>query len=151
MGMLGKPFLSLFSKYVKALKALIGLSQRPRSGTENNRPMTALPKIEGLWQTNQSCLPRFESIRSVTYLALSNLKAVVSCWTQEWKMLQRNNIYERGMANLPFPARLEPQKWLYLTNTFLAPRGVAALVPVSDDKTQITLLILGRGALSNHP
>ena len=35
---------------------------------------------------------------------------------------------------------------------FLAtgPRGVAALVPVSDDKIQITLQILGRYALSTH-
>ena len=39
-----------------------------------------------------------------------------------------------------------------MANTFLAPvpRGVAALVPVSDDKTQITLLILGQGALSTQ-
>ena len=40
----------------------------------------------------------------------------------------------------------------YITmNTFLAPgpRGVATLVPVSNDKIQITLLILGRCALSN--
>ena len=39
-----------------------------------------------------------------------------------------------------------------MANTFLAPapRGVAALVPVSDDKTQIILLILMRGALSTQ-
>ena len=44
------------------------------------------------------------------------------------------------------------QKSLYLANTFLgpAPRGVAALVSVSDDKIQITILILRRGALSTH-
>ena len=38
-----------------------------------------------------------------------------------------------------------------MANTFLAPppRGVAALVSVSDDKIQITILILRRGALSN--
>ena len=49
-----------------------------------------------------------------------------------------------------FPARLKPQKWLYLANTFLIPlpRGVVALVSVSDDKIQITILILRRGALS---
>ena len=40
------------------------------------------------------------------------------------------------------------QKSLYLANTFLgpAPRGVAALVSVSDDKIQITILILRPGA-----
>ena len=56
----------------------------------------------------------------------------------------------RGRANLPFPARWKPQRWLYLANTFLAPppRGVVALVSVSDDKTQI-ILILRRGALSS--
>ena len=66
------------------------------------------------------------------------------------KMLQWSNVYIRGRANLVFPARLKPQKWLYLANTFLAPppRGVAALVSVSDDKIQITILILRRGALS---
>ena len=66
------------------------------------------------------------------------------------KMLQWCNVYIRGRANLPFPARLKPQKWLYLANTFLAPppRGVVALVSVSDDKIQITILILRRGALS---
>ena len=66
------------------------------------------------------------------------------------KMLQWCNVYIRGRANLPFPVRLKPQKWLYLANTFLAPppRGVAALVSVSDDKIQITILILRRGALS---
>ena len=66
------------------------------------------------------------------------------------KMLQWCNVYIRGRANLVFPARLKPQKWLYLANTFLAPppRGVAALVSVSDDKIQITILILRRGALS---
>ena len=30
------------------------------------------------------------------------------------------------------------------------PEGVAALIPVSEDKIQITLLILGRGALSTY-
>ena len=37
-----------------------------------------------------------------------------------------------------------------MANTFLAPppRGVAALVSVSDDKIKITILILRRGALS---
>ena len=56
----------------------------------------------------------------------------------------------QGRANLPFPARWKPQRWLYLANTFLAPppRGVVALVSVSDDKIQITILILRRGALS---
>ena len=68
------------------------------------------------------------------------------------KMLQWSNVYIRGRANLVFPARLKPQKWLYLANTFLAPppRGVAALVSVSDDKIQITILILRRGALSSE-
>ena len=44
------------------------------------------------------------------------------------------------------------QKSLYLANTFLgpAPRGVAALVSVSDDKIQITMLIPGRSALSRR-
>ena len=39
-----------------------------------------------------------------------------------------------------------------MAHTFFAraPRGVAALVPGSDDKIQITLLILGRGVLSIH-
>ena len=52
---------------------------------------------------------------------------------------------------MPFPVKLKPQKRLYLANTFLAPppRGVAALVSVSDDKIQITILILRRGALSS--
>ena len=56
----------------------------------------------------------------------------------------------QGRANLPFPARWKPQRWLYLANTFLAPppRGVVALVSVSDDKIQITILILRRGAVS---
>ena len=38
-----------------------------------------------------------------------------------------------------------------MANTFLAPppRGVAALVSVSDDKIQITILILRRDALSS--
>ena len=65
-------------------------------------------------------------------------------------MLLCNNIKAWGRANLPFPVRLKPQKWLYLANTFLAPppRGVVALVSVSDDKIQITILILRRGALS---
>ena len=69
------------------------------------------------------------------------------------KMLLCNNIKAWGRANLPFPVRLKPQRWLYLANTFLAaaPRGVAALAPVSDDKTQTTLLIPGRGALSSFP
>ena len=140
--MLGKLFLSLLSIYVTDLyncsilgKALIGLSQRPRSGTENIRPMTALPKIEGLWQTNQGCLPTFESIRSVTCLALFNFKALFKwvVWHLSEKMLVCNNIHARGRANLPFSARLKPQRWLYLANTFLAPppRGVVALVSVS--------------------
>ena len=53
--------------------------------------------------------------------------------------LQCNNIYARGRANLLFPARSKPQKWVYLANTFLAPgpRGVAALVPVSEDKSKL--------------
>ena len=44
------------------------------------------------------------------------------------------------------------QKSLYLANTFLgpAPRGVAALVSVSDDKIQITMLIPGWSALSRR-
>ena len=68
------------------------------------------------------------------------------------KMLQWCNVYIRGRANLPFPVRLKPQKWLYLANTFLAPppRGVVALVSVSDDKIQITMLIPGRSALSRR-
>ena len=39
-----------------------------------------------------------------------------------------------------------------MTNTFLAPgpRGVATFVAVSDDKIQITILVLGRGALFNE-
>ena len=77
----------------------------------------------------------------------------VSFWTLEWKIVtvkQYSIIHIRGRANLPFPARLKPQKWLYLANTFLAPppRGVVALVSVSDDKIQITTLILRRGVLS---
>ena len=66
------------------------------------------------------------------------------------KVLQCNNIYAWGRADLSFPAILKPQKGLYLANTFLAPppRGVAALVSVSDDKIQTTILILRRGALS---
>ena len=69
------------------------------------------------------------------------------------KMLLCNNTKAWGRDNLPFPVRLKPQKWLYLANTFLAPapRGVATLAPVSDDKTQTTLLIPGRGALSSFP
>ena len=53
---------------------------------------------------------------------------------------------------MPFPVKLEPQKRLYIANTFLAPppRGVAALVSVSDGKIQITILILRRGALSTQ-
>ena len=59
--------------------------------------------------------------------------------------------YARRRANLHFPARLKPQKRHFLATTFLAPAptGVVSLVPVSNDKIQITaLLMLGRGALS---
>ena len=68
------------------------------------------------------------------------------------RLLKWCNIHIRGRANLPFPARLKPQKWLYLAKSFLtpAPRGVAAHVQGSDDKTKITLLILGRGVLSSN-
>ena len=89
----------------------------------------------------------------MTILGLFNFGAlfmrVVAHLSEE--LLQCNNISACGRANLPFPARLKPQKWLYLANTFLAPcsRGVAALVLVLDDKIQMTLLILGRGALSH--
>ena len=67
------------------------------------------------------------------------------------KMLQCNNIYARRRANLLFPVKLKPQKWVLLANTFLAPgpRGVAALVPISDDKIQIILLTMGLGAFSS--
>ena len=108
--------------------------------------------FEQLWQTNQRCFHRFESILSVTYLVLFNFRALFN-WVvahSSEKMLLCNNIFARGRANLPFPARLKPQKWLYLAKTFLtpAPRGVAAHVQGSDDKTKITLLILGRRHLS---
>ena len=91
---------------------------------------------------------KFESVKK----ALLNFGALFQ-WVVghlSEKMLQWCNVYIRGRANLPFPVRLKPQKWLYLANTFLAPppRGVAALVSVSDDKIQITILILRRGALS---
>ena len=112
-------------------------------------------RFKQLWQSSQSCFHRFESILSVKYLVLFNFgalfKRVVAHLSKE--MLQCNNIYARGRVNLLFPVRLNPQKWVYLAITFLAPgpRGVAALVPVSNDKIQITILILGRGALStNH-
>ena len=91
---------------------------------------------------------KFESVKK----ALLNFGALFQ-WVVghlSEKMLQWSNVYIRGRANLVFPARLKPQKWLYLANTFLAPppRGIVALVSVSDDKIQITILILRRGALS---
>ena len=91
---------------------------------------------------------KFESVKK----ALLNFGALFQ-WVVghlSEKMLQWSNVYIRGRANLVFPVRLKPQKWLYLANTFLAPppRGVAALVSVSDVKIQITILILRRGALS---
>ena len=103
--------------------------------------------FEQLWQTNQRCFHRFESILSVTYLVLFNFRALFN-WVvahSSEKMLLCNNIFARGRANLPFPARLKPQKWVCLANTFLAPCPwrVAALVPVADNKIQITILILG--------
>ena len=57
------------------------------------------------------------------------------------EQLKKHPVQERGLI------------WLYLANNFLAPppRGVVALVSVSDDKMQMTILILRRGALSNFP
>ena len=98
--------------------------------------------------------PQLWAILSKTYLAFFNFEALFQWVVRHLsqKLLQWSNIHIRWRANLPFPARLKPQKWLYLANTFLAPppRGVAALVSVSDDKIQITILILRRGALSRN-
>ena len=107
-----------------------------KSGEQNIRLIRALPQIWAI-VTDQS-----ELFPQIWVNPVSDIFSALQC----------NNIYARGRANLLFPARLKPQKWVYLTNTFLAPvpRGVAALVPVSDDKIQITLLILGRDALSTH-
>ena len=107
-------------------------------------------------QMSKNFFPNVDSIAPhyLKWLSWQIVKPyLVSCSTLEWKkMLLCNNIHTLGRANLPFSARLKPKRWLYLANTFLAPapRGVAALVTVSDDNTQITLLILMRGALSSQ-
>ena len=128
--MLGKPFLSLFSKYVTDRSDLYNFSIFGKALIEIwVNPISNIFSALQLW---------------------SPIKWVVGHLSE--KMLVCNNIHARGRANLPFPAKLKPQKWLYLANTFLAlaPREVAALVPVSDDKTQITSMILMRGALSTQ-
>ena len=130
-------------------KALIGWSQ---IWGQNFRPIRALPQIWVIVTDQSEFFPQLWAIWSENYLALFNFEAlfqrVVGHLSE--KLLQWNNIHIRRRAYLPYPARLKPQKWLYLANTFLAPppRGVAALVSVSDDKIQTTLLILRRGALS---
>ena len=105
-------------------------------------------RFEQVLQTKKQLLPQiWVNHVSDLFSALHLWSLIlVSCWS--W--LQCNNIYVRGRANLLLPAILKLQKWVYLTNTFLAPGpgGVAALVLVSDDGIQMKLLILGRGALS---
>ena len=140
------------SQLLKVVESSDWLVTNSQIWGQNFRPIRALPQIWVIVTDQSEFFPQLWAIRSENYLELFNFEAlfqrVVGHLSE--KMLQWCNVYIRGRANLPFPVRLKPQKWLYLANTFLAPppRGVAALVSVSDDKIQITILILRRGALS---
>ena len=93
---------------------------------------------------------KFESVKK----ALLNFGALFQ-WVVghlSEKMLQWCNVYIRGRANLPFPVRLKPQKWLYLANTFLAPppRGVVAAVSLFVSSTNSIQIVRRQCCLGFH-
>ena len=81
----------------------------------------ALPQIWVIVTDQSEFFPQLWAIRSENYLELFNFEAlfqrVVGHLSE--KLLQWSNIHIQGRANLPFPVRLKPQKWLYLANTFI--------------------------------
>ena len=101
-------------------KALIGLSQMPKSWGKMFDLSELCHRFEQLWQTSRSCFHRFVLILSVTYLVLFNVGSLFKWFFAHLseKILKCSNIYAQGRANLLFSCEIKAPEVSFIGQYF---------------------------------